>query len=158
MKLLLDQLHAVLQLRKNFGSDERFKAVSLFFFNCFQVRVVANRYFLVAATKFRRDLATLQTYEAISHNQTGIDNYSTTTPESTIFAANTSCILTPEDTDGPYYVTGEQIRKDVTEGQVGVPLYLEVQYLDITTCLPVPEIYVDIWNCNATGVYGYVTM
>lgn len=30
-----------------------------------------------------------------------------------------------------------------------------MQYLDITTCLPVPDVYVDIWNCNATGVYGY---
>jgi len=51
-------------------------------------------------------------------------------------------------------VTGEQIRQDVTESELGVPLYLEVQYLDITTCLPVPAIYVDVWNCNATGVYA----
>lgn len=153
MKSLLDQSHAVLLLRKNSGNDATFKDVSLYTPIAFSTRTPLIN-ILIAATKFRRDLATLQTYEAISHNQTGIHDYTTSTPESTIFAANTSCILTPEDTDGPYYVTGEQIRKDVTEGQVGVPLYLEVQYLDITTCLPVPEIYVDIWNCNATGVYG----
>jgi hypothetical protein len=29
-----------------------------------------------------------------------------------------------------------------------------VQYLDINTCLGVPALYVDIWNCNATGVYS----
>lgn len=104
--------------------------------------------------KYRRDLATLEVYEAISHNQTGSVNYTIGTDDATIFSANTSCILTPEVTDGPYYVTGEAIRKNVTEGQQGVPLYLEVQYLDINTCLPVPDIYVDIWNCNATGVYG----
>ena len=72
---------------------------------------------------------------------------------STVFAANTSCILSPEVTDGPYYVLGEMIRKNVTEGQPGIPLYLEVQYIDISTCEPVPEVYVDIWNCNSTGYY-----
>jgi protocatechuate 3,4-dioxygenase beta subunit len=44
----------------------------------------------------------------------------------------------------------------VTEGEPGIPLYLEVQYLDIETCEPVPDIYVDIWNCNSTGYYSGV--
>lgn len=108
----------------------------------------------VVPQKFRRDLATLEIYEAIDHNETGVYNYTSSTAETTVFSANTSCILTPLVTDGPYYVTGEQIRKNVTEGQAGIPLYLEVQYLDISTCLPVPDIYVDIWNANSTGVYG----
>ncbi|KAF2709418.1 aromatic compound dioxygenase [Pleomassaria siparia CBS 279.74] len=108
------------------------------------------------ANKFRRDLATLQSFEAVNHNQTGVVDYTTDTPESTIFAANTSYILTPEITDGPYYVNGELIRKDVKEGQAGVELYLEAQYIDITTCEPVPALYVDVWNCNATGVYSGV--
>lgn len=81
-------------------------------------------------------------------------DYSIGTADTTIFASNTSCILTPEVTDGPYYVTGESIRKNVTEGQAGIPLYLEIQYLDINTCLGVPSLYVDIWNANATGVYS----
>lgn len=49
---------------------------------------------------------------------------------------------------------GESIRSNVTEGQAGIPLYLEVQYLDINTCLPVEDLYIDIWNCNATGLYS----
>lgn len=106
--------------------------------------------------KYRRDLATLEAYEAVEHNMTGTLDYDSTTAETTVFSANTSCILSPENTDGPYYVTGELIRKNVTEGQAGVPLYLEVQYLDINTCEPVPEVYVDIWNCNATGLYSGV--
>jgi hypothetical protein len=105
--------------------------------------------------KFRRDLAILETYEAIDHNATTLHNYITATPETTIFSANTSCILTPEVTDGPYYVTGESIRKNVVEDQTGVSLYLEVQYLDINTCEPVEGIWVDIWNANSTGVYRY---
>lgn len=103
--------------------------------------------------KYRRDLATLEAYEEIDHNATSL-GYTSATPESTLFSANTSCILTPEVTDGPYYVTGEFIRKNVTEGQAGVPLYLEIQYLDVNTCEAVPDVYVDIWNANSTGVYS----
>jgi protocatechuate 3,4-dioxygenase beta subunit len=107
--------------------------------------------------KFRRDLATLEAYELVNHNETCAVDYTTETAETTIFSANTSCILTPEVTDGPYYVTGESIRSNVKEDLYsdGVDLYLEVQYLDITTCEPVEGIYVDIWNANATGVYRY---
>lgn len=106
--------------------------------------------------KFRRDLALLQEFEAINHNHTGTLDYCASTDPSTIFAANTSCILAPEVTDGPYYVNGELIRKDVKEGQAGIDLYLEVQYIDVATCQPVPELFVDIWNCNATGYYSGV--
>jgi protocatechuate 3,4-dioxygenase beta subunit len=106
--------------------------------------------------KFRRDLATLQSFEVVNHNQTSTLDYTSATPEAIIFAANTSCILTPEVTDGPYYVTGELIRKDVKEGQQGIDIYLEAQYIDVTTCEPVPALYVDIWNANATGVYSGV--
>lgn len=87
---------------------------------------------------------------------TGAVDYTPNTLANDIFAANTSCILAPEVTDGPYYVTGEMIRKNVKEDQVGVDLYLEVQYVDVTTCEPVPSLYVDVWNCNATGYYSGV--
>ena len=51
-------------------------------------------------------------------------------------------------TDGPYYVTGEFIRKNVKEAlySEGIDLYIEAQYIDIETCQPVPDVYVDIWN------------
>ncbi|KAF2848267.1 aromatic compound dioxygenase [Plenodomus tracheiphilus IPT5] len=109
-----------------------------------------------SSKKFRRDLALLQEFEAINHNQTGSLDYTPNTDASIIFAANTSCILAPEVTDGPYYVNGELIRKNVKEDQQGIDLYLEVQYIDITTCAPVPDLFVDIWNCNATGYYSGV--
>ncbi|KAL0259641.1 hypothetical protein SLS55_005378 [Diplodia seriata] len=109
--------------------------------------------------KFRRDLATLEEFEAVNHNMTGISEYNQFTDAHAIFGANTSCILAPEVTDGPYYVVGEMIRKNVKEEQYsdGVDLYLEVQYVDIETCEPVPDVYVDIWNANATGVYSGIS-
>src|SRR5207247_431689 len=34
-----------------------------------------------------------------------------------------SCVLTPEQTEGPYYIAGEKYRRNITEGHSGVPLY-----------------------------------
>ena len=110
--------------------------------------------------KFRRDLATLEKFEAVNHNQTDLVDGDYSSFEASVFSANTSCVLIPEVTDGPYYVTGEQIRSNVKEDLYsdGVDLYLEVQYIDINTCEPVPNVWVDIWNANATGVYSGISL
>ncbi|KAJ8566659.1 hypothetical protein ON010_g6464 [Phytophthora cinnamomi] len=38
----------------------------------------------------------------------------------------------------------------------GVSLYAELQFVDVNTCEPVNNLYVDFWHCNATGVYSGV--
>ncbi|KAL5427625.1 hypothetical protein PMIN07_009107 [Paraphaeosphaeria minitans] len=81
------------------------------------------------------------------------------TPDSSaasIFGSNNSCILQPETTEGPYYVTGELVRKDITDGQKGVPLTFDVQLIDTNTCKPVSNVALEAWYCNSTGVYGGV--
>jgi protocatechuate 3,4-dioxygenase beta subunit len=78
-------------------------------------------------------------------------------PPGTLFGANATCIQTPDNANGPYYVTGEQIRSNVVDGQVGVPMHLEMQYIDIKTCKPATNILVDIWSCNALGIYSGVS-
>ncbi|WP_427164135.1 intradiol ring-cleavage dioxygenase [Streptomyces sp. C1-1] len=68
-----------------------------------------------------------------------------------------ACILTPEQTEGPYYLDLETVRKNITEGKAGVPLTLRVTVVDATSCAPLPDTAVDIWHCDALGVYsGYV--
>lgn len=44
----------------------------------------------------------------------------------------------------------------MTEGIAGVPLHLELQFIDISTCEPA-DVLVDIWSCNATGRYSGVS-
>lgn len=111
-----------------------------------------------AARKDKRDLAALQAWEAINHNQTGVYDYDMFSSLEEVFSADTSCILAPEVTDGPYYVVGEYLRSNVVESEYcdGVDLFLEVQYIDVNTCEPIPAVAVDIWNCNATGTYSGV--
>lgn len=65
--------------------------------------------------------------------------------------------MTPDNANGPYYVKGEQIRSNVRDNQKGVPMHLEMQFMDIKTCKPATDVLVDIWSCNATGIYSGVS-
>ena len=48
-----------------------------------------------------------------------------------------SCVLTPEQTEGPYYISGEKLRRDISEGKPGVPLLLRLKVVDASTCRPI---------------------
>jgi protocatechuate 3,4-dioxygenase beta subunit len=67
-----------------------------------------------------------------------------------------SCVLTPEMTEGPYYVSGEKVRRNITEGRPGVALALALTVVDASTCKPIKGAAVDIWHCDALGVYSGV--
>lgn len=64
------------------------------------------------------------------------------------------CILTPELTQGPFYVSGEAIRHDITAGKPGTPLLLSCRVVNASTCKPIGKAAVDIWHCDAGGVYS----
>ena len=65
------------------------------------------------------------------------------------------CLLTPESTEGPYYLDPELVRADITEGLPGAPLALVLQVVD-TDCRPIEGARVDVWHCDAAGNYsGY---
>jgi hypothetical protein len=64
------------------------------------------------------------------------------------------CVLTPELTEGPYYVAGEKLRRDVTEGKAGTALLLRLTVVNASTCKPVKNASVEIWHCDAGGVYS----
>lgn len=104
----------------------------------------------------KRDMTSLLEYVQVDHNRTGVLGSTPWTPETTVFGSNNTCVLVPETTIGPYYVMGEYIRSNITEGQSGVPLHIEMQFVDINTCLPVSELAADVWHCNSTGFYSGV--
>jgi protocatechuate 3,4-dioxygenase beta subunit len=47
-------------------------------------------------------------------------------------------------------VMGEFIRKNMTGDAAGVPLHLDINLIDVTTCMPMPDTYVELWNANST--------
>ena len=73
-----------------------------------------------------------------------------------VAAGLVTCVLTPEQTEGPYYIDGAKLRRDVREGRPGAPLTLRTTVLDVSTCKPVQGASVEIWHCDAEGVYSGV--
>lgn len=67
---------------------------------------------------------------------------------------NSTCILAPDVTEGPYYINNEMVRQNLTDGQRGVELILDIGVIDIETCKPLKNAFVELWMANATGVYG----
>ncbi|MBD2596301.1 intradiol ring-cleavage dioxygenase [Nostoc spongiaeforme FACHB-130] len=80
-------------------------------------------------------------------------------------ATSPSCVLSPQQTEGPYFVDEKlnrsDIRIDPADGAIkaGVPLQLTLHISQIgsTGCTPLAGAIVDIWHCDALGVYSDVT-
>ncbi|HEX8689832.1 MAG TPA: intradiol ring-cleavage dioxygenase [Solirubrobacterales bacterium] len=64
------------------------------------------------------------------------------------------CVLTPEQEEGPFYIDLAQVRRDIVENRPGVPLALALTVIDSNTCEPIRDAAVDIWHCDALGVYS----
>jgi protocatechuate 3,4-dioxygenase beta subunit len=75
-----------------------------------------------------------------------------------------ACEVKPEQTEGPYFVdellNRSDIRSDPTDQTVkpGVPLrlLLNVSRVDGGSCSPLSGAFVDVWHCDALGVYSDV--
>jgi protocatechuate 3,4-dioxygenase beta subunit len=74
------------------------------------------------------------------------------------------CVVRPEQTQGPYFVderlNRSDIRSDPSDGTVreGIPLELTfaVSQLGSGSCTPISGAVVDVWHCDADGVYSDV--
>jgi protocatechuate 3,4-dioxygenase beta subunit len=78
-------------------------------------------------------------------------------PDTAPVAASAVCTLTKEMTEGPYYLDGQLVRSDISEGKAGIPLKLTLTVVDDDTCAPLSNALVEIWHCDALGEYsGFV--
>ncbi len=73
---------------------------------------------------------------------------------SAVEAGLVTCVLTPELTEGPYYIAGEKVRRDIREGHAGRLLTLRLRVLDVAACSPIKGAAVDVWHADAAGVYS----
>jgi protocatechuate 3,4-dioxygenase beta subunit len=80
----------------------------------------------------------------------------TTTTATTTGTTSPDCVLTPELTEGPYYLDLDLMRRDITEGRPGLAYDLAVKVVDADSCEPVEDAIVDVWHCDAGGVYSGV--
>ncbi|MEX2247040.1 MAG: intradiol ring-cleavage dioxygenase [Dehalococcoidia bacterium] len=81
------------------------------------------------------------------------------------FAAVPSCVVRPEQTEGPYFVdemlNRSDIRTDPSTGAAseGVPVALIFNVSEVVggDCTSLAGATVDVWHCDALGVYSDVT-
>jgi protocatechuate 3,4-dioxygenase beta subunit len=78
-------------------------------------------------------------------------------------AASNTALLTPEMTEGPYWVDTQLDRSDIIYDpsndtyQSGFPLLLVIKVYQVsisTGITPLPNAYIDVWQANALGVYS----
>ena len=70
--------------------------------------------------------------------------------------AASTCLLTPEATEGPYWVENDLTRRNITEGKPGSPLVIRFTVLNARTCKIIRNADVEIWHCDAIGDYSAV--
>jgi protocatechuate 3,4-dioxygenase beta subunit len=71
-----------------------------------------------------------------------------------VASGQVTCVLTPEQTEGPYYISGEKLRRNITDGRPGTPLQLRAFVVDASSCKAIKNASVDIWHADAGGVYS----
>ena len=88
---------------------------------------------------------------------------STQAPSGTSTALD--CVVRPEMTIGPYFVDEQLNRSDMRSEasdnsvQEGVPLTIVIGVFDVAnnSCTPLAGAQVDVWHCDAQGVYSGVS-
>jgi len=71
-----------------------------------------------------------------------------------------SCVLIPSETAGPFPLdlsaNAFYFRQDVREDRTGAPLRVQLRIVGLDNCEPMQNVRVNIWHCDANGVYsGY---
>jgi protocatechuate 3,4-dioxygenase beta subunit len=93
------------------------------------------------------------------------ESIATPSLSATSVATLPACVVRPALTEGPYFVDNQlnrsDIRIDPSDGSVkeGAPLRLAFQLSDVSAnaCSPLAGAQVDIWHCDALGVYSGVS-
>ena len=87
------------------------------------------------------------------------------TAETSNLTAVPDCVVRPELTEGPYFVDAQLNRSDIrTDPASGVvsegallSLAFVVSQVGNNTCTPLAGAVVDVWHCDAAGVYSAVS-
>jgi protocatechuate 3,4-dioxygenase beta subunit len=65
-----------------------------------------------------------------------------------------TCTLTPEQTEGPFFVETGLLRSDLREDKAGVELRLSLRVVSADGCTPIAGALVEVWHADAAGAYS----
>jgi protocatechuate 3,4-dioxygenase beta subunit len=72
------------------------------------------------------------------------------------FDGSSQCAMIKDSFEGPFFYCTNPNSADIAKGEPGVPLIVALRAMDALTCKPLENAVIDIWHCDANGLYsGY---
>ena len=65
-----------------------------------------------------------------------------------------ACTLTKATIAGPTWFDAHDVRSDIRDDRPGVPLELAFRVVRLPSCAPLANAVVDLWQCDALGIYS----
>jgi protocatechuate 3,4-dioxygenase beta subunit len=63
-------------------------------------------------------------------------------------------MLTPAQTEGPFFTATGLMRSDIREGKPGASLGLNLRVVEAGSCAPLASALVEVWHADAAGAYS----
>jgi protocatechuate 3,4-dioxygenase beta subunit len=70
------------------------------------------------------------------------------------FGAAQQCKMLKNSVEGPFYFCTNPGIADIAQGKPGAPLAIALRAVDAATCQPIRDAVIDIWHCDASGLYS----
>jgi protocatechuate 3,4-dioxygenase beta subunit len=70
------------------------------------------------------------------------------------FAGVQPCTLLKDSLEGPFFFCTNPGVADIARGQPGAPLVVALRAINAATCQPIADAVIDIWHCDARGLYS----
>lgn len=70
------------------------------------------------------------------------------------FRAKPQCVVMRDKTLGPCHTNDVPIRRDVTAGVIGLPMWVSLRVVDAAGCKPIAGADIEIWHADVRGVYS----
>lgn len=70
------------------------------------------------------------------------------------FGSSQSCTMLKNSVEGPFYFCTNPGSADIAQGKPGAPLVIALRAIDAATCQPIADAVIDVWHCDASGLYS----
>ncbi|MBL8313223.1 MAG: hypothetical protein JNK55_05690 [Rubrivivax sp.] len=70
------------------------------------------------------------------------------------FGGAQQCTMLKDSVEGPFYFCTNPGVADIARGLPGAPLAIALRAVNAATCQPIPGAVIDVWHCDARGLYS----
>ena len=70
------------------------------------------------------------------------------------FGGSAQCTMFKDSVEGPFFFCTNPGVANIAKGRPGAPLTIALRAIDAATCKPIPGAVIDVWHCDAGGLYS----